>query len=250
MSDAIDALVSTGDAAIRVLAGDCTVLTGEARHRGDVVVVIKPDNTVLVHDADGYQPVAWLTRADAVSCTSNGGFSVIAVAGEKRLQIEAVAEYGFGQYPASSAGIPVGDCPDCGRSLVRAGGEISCLGCDTRYGLPAGAALNGSSCECGLPRMQVERGADLELCIDRSCESLDAAVRERFDREWDCPDCNGDLRILRRGGLLAGCENYPDCEVGFVIPTGVLDDPCACGLPSFETSTGRRCLDATCELVE
>jgi len=55
---------------IRVMAGDCTtVFEGprEREQRGDVLVVVKPDNTVLVHDVDGYQPVAWLTRADSVA---------------------------------------------------------------------------------------------------------------------------------------------------------------------------------------
>ena len=85
------------------------------------------------------------------------------------------------------------------------------------------------------------------MCVDRGCESLDATVREAFDREWDCPDCDGDLRILRRGGLLAGCEHYPDCDVGFGLPRGIVDGTCECGLPVFETPTGRRCLDSGCQ---
>ena len=50
---------------IRTLAGDCTVRFDGRRDRtvrGRVLVVVKPDDTVLVHDIDGYQPVAWLTR--------------------------------------------------------------------------------------------------------------------------------------------------------------------------------------------
>lgn len=96
--------------------------------------------------------------------------------------------------------------------------------------------------------MRVERGAAFELCIDRTCESMDDAVRRRFDREWTCPDCGGDLRILRRGGLIAGCEQYPDCDTGFAIPTGVVTGTCDCGLPLFDTPSGPRCLDATCDL--
>ncbi|MUW15544.1 DUF91 domain-containing protein, partial [Halorubrum sp. CBA1125] len=54
---------------LRVLAGDCHVTERGDRsraYRGRVVVLIKPDDTTLVHDADGYQPVAWLTRPDSV----------------------------------------------------------------------------------------------------------------------------------------------------------------------------------------
>jgi DNA topoisomerase-1 len=221
----------------------------QTTHRGRVVVVVKPDNTVLVHDADGYRPVAWLTRADSVSFDRDDGadgFTVTANTAERRLRVRAATTYGFGRYPASTAGAPVGDCPDCEAALVHRGGEVRCLGCEERYGLPAGAALDAGTCDCGLPRMRVERGEPFELCIDRSCESLDVAVRERFDRVWDCPDCGDDLRVLRKGGLLAGCDSYPDCEIGFAFPDGVLAGTCDCGLPAFETASGRRCLDATC----
>ncbi|MFC6905249.1 DUF91 domain-containing protein [Halalkalicoccus tibetensis] len=232
---------------LSVFAGDCLVHTGEGTHRGEVVVLLKPDNTVLVHDTDGYQPVAWLTRADSVARTRNGGFSITAIAGDRTLRVESRSAYGFGEYPGSRAGIPIGDCPDCERVLVRAGGAVSCLGCDARYGLPDGASVLDERCDCGLPRMSVARGERFELCLSRECESLDDAVRECFDREWDCPDCDGSLRIIRRGGLLAGCENYPDCEVGYVIPDGVVIGACECGLPRFETPRGRRCLDSTCD---
>jgi DNA topoisomerase-1 len=72
-------------------------------------------------------------------------------------------------------------------------------------------------------------------------------IRERFDRERDCPECDGDLRVLRRGGLIAGCEHYPDCDTGFGIPRGTVDGVCDCGLPVFDTPGGRRCLDTGCE---
>lgn len=234
-----------------VFAGECTtVYEGSEREnqRGEVVVLVKPDDTVLVHDADGYQPVAWLTRADAVECTSDeDGFVITATAGDERLEVVSHVRHGFSQYSVSSAGVSVGNCPDCGRSLVRTGGEVTCLGCETRYGLPRRAAVLEETCFCGLPTMRVERGEAFELCIDRSCESLDDAVRDRFDHEWDCPNCDGDLHILRRGGLIAGCEQYPDCDTGFAVPAGVVTDTCDCGLPVFSTANGRRCLDSTCE---
>jgi len=53
------------DDAIRVLAGDCTIIAEDddrQEYRGRVTTIVKPDNTILVHDTDGYQPVAWLTR--------------------------------------------------------------------------------------------------------------------------------------------------------------------------------------------
>jgi len=240
----------TPDAPIRVLAGDCTVVydgDGREEHRGRVTVVVKPDNTVLVHDADGYQPVAWLTRADAVACSRDGDFAVDARAGNQRLRVVAHAEDGFARYPATEAGTPVGDCPDCGDRLVRTGGAVTCLGCGDRYGLPTGATVTDDRCDCGLPRLRVERGQPFDVCLDRDCDPLDAAVKATFDRAWDCPDCGDDLRILRRGGLLAGCDSYPDCEASFSLPAGTVVGDCACGLPLFETGGGRRCLDGTCE---
>ncbi|WP_114576109.1 DUF91 domain-containing protein [Saliphagus sp. LR7] len=238
---------------IQVLAGDCTVVADGAdreEHRGRMTAVVKPDNTVLVHDGESYQPVAWLTRADSVSTTSGPpeGFTLVAHKDEMTLRLAAHERDGFGQYPVSTAGTPVGRCPDCAGALVRADG-VSCVGCGERYGVPDDATVRDDRCSCGLPRMRVERGYAFDVCLDRDCESLDAAVRRAFDREWDCPDCGGDLRILRRGGLLAGCERYADCETGFVVPAGVVDGECPCGLPAFETESGRRCLDSTCERV-
>ncbi|WP_256685880.1 endonuclease NucS domain-containing protein [Halococcus qingdaonensis] len=237
--------------AIRVFAGDCTITEdGEREQRGDVVVVIKPDDTVLIHDRDGYQPAAWLTRPETLSYegTSGGTFSLTATDGESSLDVVANEEHGLARYPASDAGVPVGDCPDCEGALVRATGAVACLDCDERYGLPAGADVLDRTCrDCGLPTMIAERGRAFTLCIDRECESLDDRVNEAFDREWGCPDCDGDLRVIRNGQLLAGCENYPDCETAFSIPSGTVDGDCECGLPAFDTGGGRRCLDATCE---
>ncbi|THE66636.1 DUF91 domain-containing protein [Salinadaptatus halalkaliphilus] len=241
------------DDAIRVLAGDCTVIAeGQDRseYRGRVTTLVKPDNTVLVHDIDGYQPVAWLTRADSVSSDRANDFTLVAKKDTQTVRIAAHDQDGFAHYPSSQAGEPIGDCPDCGGALVRASG-VHCIDCGTRYGVPADATVHtdGSHCDCGLPRIRVERGLAFNVCLDRACESLDEAVTEAFDREWDCPaaDCDGELQILRRGALIAGCEHYPDCDTGFAIPAGVVDGECSCGLPTFDTQTGTRCLDATCE---
>jgi DNA topoisomerase-1 len=116
-----------------------------------------------------------------------------------------------------------------------------------RYPLPGDATVLDRTCDCGLPTLRVERGVAVEACVDRDCDPIDAAVREALDRAFDCPACGNDLRVLRRGGLILGCDAYPDCETGFSLPRGVVDGECDCGLPAFRTDDGRRCLDATCE---
>jgi len=76
---------------------------------------------------------------------------------------------------------------------------------------------------------------------------MEAAVSDRFDRVWDCPDCGGDLTVQSAPGrVFLGCEHYPDCETTFSIPSGVVVDECDCGLPVFETAAGRSCPDDTC----
>ena len=231
-----------------VMAGQCTTVfegSREREQRGDMVVVVKPDNTVLVHDAAGYQPVAWLTRADTVTVDDG---TITARDGGELLRVVAHEEHGRARFPASHAGVPLGDCPDCAGTLVRTRGNVACTACDGSYGLPTDATVTGGRCaDCGLPTMRVERGEAFEVCLDRECDSLDDHVEAAFDRVWGCPDCDGDLRIIRRGGLLAGCDRYPECDTAFSMPAGVVVDDCACGLPVFETSSGQRCLDSTCE---
>ncbi len=246
----------TGTDATRVFAGECTTTFEGARERtlrGHVVVVVKPDKTVLVHDADGYQPVAWLTRADAVTIeTGGGGFGVTARTDEQTLRVASHETAGDARYPTSAAGVPVGEHPETGGALVRVNGAVVDIASGREYSLISGATVTDATCDdCGLPTMRVERGAVFEVCIDRACQPLDDAVRERFDREWSCPDCGSDLRIIRRRGrLLAGCDAYPDCETAFTVPAGVVVGECDCGLPVFETARGRRCLDGTCDAFD
>lgn len=229
-----------------VIAGRCTTSfegTRDKTQHGDVVVLIKPDNTVLVHDAGGYQPVAWLTRPESVT-VSDG--RVQASDGDQFLEVDVHDTHVRGNYPTSDAGIPVGECPDCGATLARSGGSVSCFSCGS-YSLPRNATVLEESCgDCGLPRIRVERGVSFVVCLDRACEPLDERVRAAFDREWSCPDCGDDLRVLRRGGLILGCDSYPECETGFRFPDGVHDGVCGCGLPTFETPAGCRCLDDSC----
>jgi DNA topoisomerase-1 len=237
----------------RILTGDCTVSFDgprERTQRGHVVILVKPDRTVLVHDADGYQPVAWLTRPDEVTVERDSeGFSLDAAADDQELSVRSHDATETDDYPVSAAGIPVGDCPLCTGPLVRTRGEIRCLDCAEQYGLPSGATVLDSCCpDCGLPQMRVERGAAFELCVDYACESLSAAVSERFDADYDCPDCGSPLRVRSPDGrLFFGCEGYPDCETSFSFPAGVVTDDCACGLPRFRTASGERCLDGSCE---
>jgi len=238
---------------IRLFAGDCTIeFEGERERtqRGYVVVVVKPDRTVLVHDAAGYQPVAWLTRAEEITTETEGdSFAITARSGDQTLCVVSEAPTGRREYPASEAGVPVGTCPDCGAALVRAGGEVTCLGCDAAYGLPAGATVLDESCDdCGLPTMRVERGETMTLCVDWRCDSLADAVAEALDGRWDCPDCGEPLSVVSRGNRpFLGCDAYPDCETTFSIPAGEAVGECPCGLPVFDTAAGRRCLDGTCD---
>lgn len=236
---------------LRVFAGDCAIETEGTRtrtQRGFVVVVVKPDNTTLVHDADGYQPVAWLTRPAELTLTRDPLW-LVAVDGDETLRIEAAGEVTVTDHEVTAAGAPVGGCT-CGGPLVLTTNTVVCLECDRAFALPSGATVLEESCGCGLPEFRIDRGETFELCLEYDCGSLLEAVRARFDREWDCPDCDGDLEILRRGGIIAGCERYPDCETGFAIPDGTVAGECDCGLPRFETAGGERCLDSGCRAVE
>ncbi|MHB9287246.1 DUF91 domain-containing protein [Halobacteriales archaeon Cl-PHB] len=234
-----------------VIAGRCTTSfedNGETTvQRGDVVVVCKPDDTVLVHDARGYQPVAWLTRADGLAVEAD---AITAWDGDQRLEVTVHDRYGGGQYPTGAAGLPVGECPDCDATLLRSGAAVTCPDCAARYGIPSDAAVLADACEdCGLPTIRVERGEPIEVCVDRHCESLDERVADAFDREWTCPDCGDDLRVLNKGGLLLGCASYPACDASFSFPSGTVAGSCDCGLPVFATRSGDRCLDATCDAM-
>jgi DNA topoisomerase-1 len=236
----------------RVFAGDCTTTfegTRDRTTRGRVVVLVKPDRTVLVHDADGYQPVAWLTRPDSLSVEEDGsGFGLTARTGEQTLRVVSRDLAGRATYPVSAAGIPIGHHPETGEPLVRTGDRVEGLDSGVEFPLVAGAHVLEETCDdCGLPLMRVERGAVFKVCIDRSCDPLDEAVRARFDGAWSCPDCESPLRILQRPGFIAGCDASPTCETAFSVPAGVVVDTCDCGLPVFETASGRRCLDGTCD---
>lgn len=237
------------DGTIRLFAGECTLTyqgESETAQRGSVLTLVKPDNTVLVHDAHGYQPAAWLTRAESVQLSGNGtAFTLTARSDGSQLTVRSHQGETRTSVPASPAGTDVGECPDCGRVLIRNGGAVSCTGCLTRWGLPRDAALSDETCsQCGLPELSVTRGAEFQICIDYACDPLDSAVADRFEGAWDCPDCSVSMTIERVGTLQAVCE---DCGADHTIPAGSTVGTCTCGLPLFETVWGRRCLDSGCE---
>lgn len=250
-SKSTDAAAATTDRpTFTVVAGDCRIeadMEDHRTYRGQVLVIAKPDDTVLVHDIEGYQPVAWLTRAERVVIDDDAG-TITAVDGDRWLRIQIVASLLDRRLPGTVVGTPVANCPDCGGRLIDAGDAVHCVSCRTRYGLPRDGVIVGSRCECGLPRMRIERGDAFELCIDRECDPMAEAIAERFDGTWRCPDegCDGTLRVVRRRNLMLACDAYPDCEVAFQFPAGVIDGHCGCGLPRFATAEGSRCLDRSC----
>jgi len=71
----------------------------------------------LVHDTDGYQPVAWLTRPESLSVTRDPLW-LLASDGDETLRIEAAGDVALTEHEATDAGTPVGDCR-CGGQLVR-----------------------------------------------------------------------------------------------------------------------------------
>jgi DNA topoisomerase-1 len=245
----------------RLLAGDCTTTfvddNDETRQRGRSVVLIKPDRTMVVHDAYGYQPAAWLTRSDALHVAEEPTV-LTATDGSQYLRVTVHETSVDRAVRVSRVGTPVGACPGaddgnedgetepCGSVLVRSRGAVHCPDCGRRHGLPTGASVLDESCECGLPRLRVRRGSEFEVYLDRECGSVLDAVREVFDRAWAGPECGDDLRVLRRGRLLVGCDSHPECETVFSVPDGLAVGTCECGLPTFETGGGERCLNRGC----
>lgn len=139
-----------------------------------------------------------------------------------------------------------GRCPDCDGALVRRTGSLACTHCDRAHGLPNGGEVTDGTCGCGLPRVAVTRGQRYEVCVDRSCDPLDAKVEAAFDPAFDCPDCDADLRVVRACGLFLGCDAYPDCEVAISLPAAEWAGTCDCGLPTFERVDGPRCVYEDC----
>ncbi|MFB6113465.1 MAG: DUF91 domain-containing protein [Halodesulfurarchaeum sp.] len=233
---------------IRVFAGRCTIIhqaDSRSEREGVVFVLVKPDNTVLVHDASGYRPAGWLTRADSLRVhVGDEHFELFAAKGTETLTVRSGAVK-TAEFPVTSAGDPIGTCPECDTTMVRSRGQVTCLGCGEEYPLPRDATVTGEPCDtCGLPSIRVDRGAPIEVCLDRECQSIDEAVSEHFDGEWRCPTCETPLEIRRERTLGVAC---PRCETHYPIPTGTVNGTCSCGLPRFDVGEETRCLDPECD---
>ena len=147
--------------------------------------------------------------------------------------------------PAPSAG----RCKHCGGSLRRVENVITC-DCGVVYKLPSGVELTQDQCNCGLPKFKLKLfGAD--VCVDRQCENMDEVIAEQFAASnFSCPKCGGPLIVVRRKGLIAGCERYYEgCKTAFLLPpSATIIGRCACGLPRLQLKTKTRCLDTKCRM--
>lgn len=239
---------------IQVFSGECTTEfegTVDQTRCGTLLVIVKPDNTVLVHDAVGYQPTAWLTRPEATTVDRERGI-IEAQEGDQRLCVRFHSLDCETRATGSLAGIPVGTT-ERGETLIRARETVIDLGTNEEYPLPRGATVLDEPCEsCGLPLVAVDRGEQFEICLDPACESLVDAVLT-FDRAWSCPSCGEDLRVRHqsesqpRSGFVVQCDSARTCETNYAFPSGFIVGTCACGLPQFETNGGVRCLHPDCE---
>ncbi len=120
----------------------------------------------------------------------------------------------------------VGECPECGGTLVERKGKrgrfVGCTNypdCDNTYQIPRTGSVqpaNKSCPECGAPKIRVyHRGDTEELCVDLNCKySKDKRFRGK------CPDCDGDIMEMRsyRSKRFLGCSNYPECKRTYPLP--------------------------------
>ncbi len=148
---------------------------------------------------------------------------------------------------ASETAVTVGHCKKCGGSLRHIDNVIAC-DCGAIYKLPAGADLTRTMCSCGLPKFKLKL-LGVDVCVDRSCENMDALIAAAFANcKFTCPRCGSSLTVVRRRGLVVGCERYYDgCKTAFLLPANAsVTGRCACGLPRLQLKTKARCLDTTC----
>jgi DNA topoisomerase-1 len=139
----------------------------------------------------------------------------------------------------------IGDCPECGASLVaREVGDSRFVGCqsypDCEYtlSLPNKGrphAMDEVCDEHGLHRVKMLAGSHTFVFGCPQCQQETAD--ETADRViGDCPECgdvdDGKLAIkrVRSGSRLVGCDRYPDCEYSLPLPRKgeieVTDDEC------------------------
>ncbi|MGZ4901740.1 MAG: DEAD/DEAH box helicase [Halobacteriota archaeon] len=147
----------------------------------------------------------------------------------------------------NESAITIGHCKRCGGSLRHVDNVIAC-DCGVVYKLPAGADLTDRKCACGLPKFKLKL-LGIDVCVDRQCENMDAIIAAAFvTRKFTCPRCGGPLTVVRRKGLIVGCERYYDgCKTAFLLPSNAtITGRCTCGLPRLQLKTKARCLDTSC----
>ncbi|MGZ4915880.1 MAG: hypothetical protein ACXV45_04345, partial [Halobacteriota archaeon] len=147
----------------------------------------------------------------------------------------------------NESAITIGHCKRCGGSLRHVDNVIAC-DCGVVYKLPAGADLTDRKCTCGLPKFKLKL-LGIDVCVDRQCENMDAIIAAAFvTRKFTCPRCGGPLTVVRRKGLIVGCERYYDgCKTAFLLPSNAtITGRCTCGLPRLQLKTKARCLDTSC----
>lgn len=162
---------------IRVYAGECTAAyegTVNRTARGHVLALVKPDDTVLIHDRAGYSPVAWLTRSASIDIDCDDRPQITAVDGDQRLTVRFHGLEKRAVFPISVAGVPVGRADASGMGpYVRCRGSVVNITNGDRYALPSETVLLDRSCNaCGLPLVRADRTTtrDRPQCLDSDCE--------------------------------------------------------------------------------
>lgn len=160
---------------IRVYAGACTAEfegSVDRTARGHGMALVKPDNTVLVHDRGGYSPAAWLTRAASIDVDHEK--QITAIDGDQRLTVRFHDLEESGVYPIGVAGVPVGPSEDANEPgpYVRSRDSVVNITTGDQYALPSGRGVLNRSCPCGLPLIRADREtkSDRSQCLDPECE--------------------------------------------------------------------------------
>jgi len=188
-----------------------------------------------------------------MTAIADGGSSLSAVTGKSRRMLDDVfdelegAEQEIGQLIEAPEGSDsdggssgrdddgpvIGDCPECGASLVaREAGGSRFIGCqsypDCEYTLPLPNkgrphAMDEVCDEHELHRVKMLAGSHTFVFGCPQCQQETADETE--DRLiGDCPECGpedgGKLAIkrVRSGSRLVGCDRYPDCEYSLPLP--------------------------------
>jgi DNA topoisomerase-1 len=198
-----------------------------------------------------------------MTAIADGGTSLSAVTGKSRRMLDDVfddlegAEQEIGElidtpddsdgdsHGRDDDGPVIGDCPECGASLVaREAGESRFIGCqsypDCEHSLPLPNkgrphAMDEVCDDHGLHHVKMLAGSHTFVFGCPQCQQETAD--ETDDRIiGDCPECgetdDGKLAIkrVRSGSRLVGCDRYPDCEYSLPLPRNgemeVTDEMC------------------------